>query len=156
MLYLPEMTDIAQDLARILEPACDRIAIAGSIRRRKHQPKDIELVAIPKFVPEGNALLWLLDTLLDQKVITIKSKCWGEKHRKFIYRDVKIDFFIADRNNWGYIYWLRTGPVPAPVTGTSSSCKSAIKNMHHGKQKVATSGPLVRKHTSLTKKRCLK
>lgn len=38
----------ANQLIRLLEPACEQIAVAGSIRREKPIIGDIELVAIPK------------------------------------------------------------------------------------------------------------
>lgn len=41
--------DAAVELCRELEPFCERIKIAGSIRRRKSSVKDIELVVAPRF-----------------------------------------------------------------------------------------------------------
>lgn len=38
----------AQRLVELMAPYCERIAIAGSIRRGKPEVKDIELVALPK------------------------------------------------------------------------------------------------------------
>ena len=40
--------EAALDLLVKLQPGCDRIEIAGSIRREKHSVKDIELVVLPK------------------------------------------------------------------------------------------------------------
>lgn len=39
---------IAERVKAELEPHCERIEIAGSIRRKKPEVKDIEIVAIPK------------------------------------------------------------------------------------------------------------
>jgi DNA polymerase/3'-5' exonuclease PolX len=44
---------IAERTRAALAPYCDRIEIAGSIRRRNPSVKDIELVAIPRQVPTG-------------------------------------------------------------------------------------------------------
>jgi len=44
---------IAEQCRKALAPYCERIEIAGSIRRGKPQVKDIELVAMPKMVPTG-------------------------------------------------------------------------------------------------------
>ena len=42
-----QMMAVAQNVAAWLHPNCERIEIAGSLRRRKPQSGDIELVAIP-------------------------------------------------------------------------------------------------------------
>lgn len=39
---------IAEALIEELRPYCERISIAGSIRRGKQEVKDIEIVAVPK------------------------------------------------------------------------------------------------------------
>jgi DNA polymerase/3'-5' exonuclease PolX len=41
---------IAEELVKILRPACSRVEIAGSIRREKSEVKDIELVAVTRWV----------------------------------------------------------------------------------------------------------
>lgn len=40
---------LAQELVRQLESVCERIEVAGSIRRKKVEVKDIELVVVPRF-----------------------------------------------------------------------------------------------------------
>lgn len=44
---------IAVDICYTLQPFCDRINIAGSIRREKWEVKDIEIICQPKRVPAG-------------------------------------------------------------------------------------------------------
>jgi len=41
--------EMAQALAKLLAPACEKIMVAGSIRRQKARPNDIELVAVPRW-----------------------------------------------------------------------------------------------------------
>jgi len=50
---LAEAERVAAALVADLEPYCARIATAGSVRRRKVQVGDIELVAIPRYEPAG-------------------------------------------------------------------------------------------------------
>lgn len=45
---LAEARRVAEGFARALEPSCDRIELAGSIRRCKETVGDIEMVCIPK------------------------------------------------------------------------------------------------------------
>ncbi len=47
-MKLDKALEIAERTKKLLAPYCERIEIAGSIRRKKPEVKDIELVAIPK------------------------------------------------------------------------------------------------------------
>ena len=40
---------VAEGLVKLLKPGCRRIEIAGSLRRKKKEVEDIELLCIPKF-----------------------------------------------------------------------------------------------------------
>ena len=44
---------LAEAALSALTPSCERISIAGSIRRRKPEVGDIEIVCIPKHIPAG-------------------------------------------------------------------------------------------------------
>lgn len=103
---------VAQTLYGRLLPFCERIEIAGSIRRRKAQIGDIELVAIPR----GNQLYQALDERLsDGRIRHAEPKRWGEKWRAFqmnipgIPWAVKVDVFIVTPETWGVLLMIRTG-----------------------------------------------
>jgi len=49
---LYEAEQIAQRVIAVLAPHCERIEIAGSIRRRKPEVGDIEIVASPKIITD--------------------------------------------------------------------------------------------------------
>lgn len=104
--------EIADEMAEILSDGCDRIEIGGSIRRGRADVKDAEIVCIPT----GKLLHELLDSMVAADDIE-KAKYgetgttrWGEDYRGFIYKGLKIEVFMTTPDNWGYIYWLRTGP----------------------------------------------
>ena len=106
--------EIATQVRNLLEPYCERIEIAGSIRRRIKNVKDIEIVAIPKPYETG---------LFESGIATIVNKwekCKGELPCKYTQRiipvicdddtfSIKLDLFFAERGNWGLIYAIRTG-----------------------------------------------
>lgn len=106
----------AEKLLVHLRPACERIAVAGSLRRGKSTIKDIELVVIPR----GRELWDLLDDRLLQGKIEKavyghkdgkpQYRWDGSKYRGFVWAGMKIEVFATTPDNWGYIYWLRTGP----------------------------------------------
>lgn len=41
--------DVARELVAALKPVCDRLVIAGSLRRRKTEVGDVEVLYIPRF-----------------------------------------------------------------------------------------------------------
>lgn len=107
-----EALAIADDLLTLLHPACERIAIAGSLRRKRPEVGDLEIVAIPKTEPitdlfgteVGRASL--VDDVLVNRVFTKN----GEKYKQFAYQDMTVDLFLATPETWGVIYTIRTGP----------------------------------------------
>jgi DNA polymerase/3'-5' exonuclease PolX len=109
-----EALQIASEFMGLVDGTCSKIAVAGSTRRGKAMVNDVEIVAMPN----GNALWDKLDSMVQKVVITkalygdsSPTPRWnGKKHRGMIYKNRRIEVFCADENNWGYIYWLRTGP----------------------------------------------
>lgn len=102
-----EAHKIAVEVKSMLAPHCERIEIAGSIRRKKPEVKDIEIVAIPKPYDTG---------LFENGIATIINgweKVKGELPCKYTQRilpsGIKLDIFFATPENWGLIYAIRTG-----------------------------------------------
>ncbi len=102
-----EALKIALQVKSVLEPHCDRIEIAGSIRRQKPYVKDIEIVAIPKPYETG------LFSSGIAPIINQWEKVKGELPCKYTQRilpeGIKLDLFFAKKENWGLIYAIRTG-----------------------------------------------
>ena len=106
-MELQKALNIAEKVKSLLAPHCERIEIAGSIRRKKPNVKDIEIVAIPKPFETG---------LFESGIATVVNK-WdkvkGELPCKYTQRilpyGIKLDLFFAERGNWGLIYAIRTG-----------------------------------------------
>ena len=108
-MELNQAYQIALSVMDQLRPYCDRIEIAGSIRRKKPFVKDIEIVAIPK--PYSTGLLTDGIALVVEKWQIVKGDM--QKHCKYTQRilpeGIKLDLFFADIDNWGYIFAIRTG-----------------------------------------------
>lgn len=73
-MELAQARKIAEELKARLERSCHRITIAGSIRRRKPFPGDIELLAIPKFVDGVDQLDHEVGYLVAQGVLDLQIK----------------------------------------------------------------------------------
>lgn len=136
-LAFKEAAEVAVDLLRLLEPGCDRIQVAGSLRRRRPQVHDIEIVAIPRVetetelglfaehadVVEHDRLAESLARLRADGTITARDvevhradgrveiqHRLGNAYQALVFRDMPIDLFLTDRDQWGCIFALRTGP----------------------------------------------
>lgn len=122
-MKLCEAHEEAEWLRQYLSASCTRIEIAGSIRRHKAEPNDIELVAIPDprwpvplfGEPELRSRLdyQLLDLTKTQYLEPIKG---GDKFKQFwVLKDgrrlIKLDLFIVTPPaQWGVLFLIRTGP----------------------------------------------
>ncbi len=97
-----------------LAPYCEKIEIAGSIRRKKAQVGDIEIVLIPKavvvdlFGRKNYDLGSLFSAVPDLDYEFIKG---GRKYRQYVHRGSRLhlDLFITTPNQWGLIFAIRTG-----------------------------------------------
>jgi DNA polymerase/3'-5' exonuclease PolX len=106
-MKLHQAKQIAERIKSELSPHCERIEIAGSIRRQKPEVKDIEIVCIPKPYDTG---------LFESGIATVINqwqKVKGELPCKYTQRilpdGIKVDIFFAEPGNWGLIYAIRTG-----------------------------------------------
>ena len=106
-MKLDAATAIANRIREALAPHCYRCEIAGSIRRKKPDVGDIEIVAIPK----------PYDTDLFESGIATVINRWPAvkgilpcKYTQRIHPEgIKVDFFFARPENWGLIFAIRTG-----------------------------------------------
>jgi DNA polymerase/3'-5' exonuclease PolX len=104
---------LAEDALNALAPYCDRICIAGSIRRQRPEVKDVELLAIPRMVSAGLFGDELEVDLDFCAVVRRWQKVKGEPTGKYTQRvlpgGMVLDLFIAKADNWGWQLALRTG-----------------------------------------------
>lgn len=106
---------LANKLFELLAPKSERLLIAGSIRRIKKNPKDIDFVCVPRLqdgppdlfgeCPLVNVARQWINAQNDYQV-----HMNGDRMMRFFVDGVKIDLFFADEMNTGYIAVLRTGP----------------------------------------------
>lgn len=113
----------ANEVVRLLMPACQEIVVCGSVRRRKPEVKDLEIVALPKRRDSppvfGDALGGLppLDALCTRLVTygelarNSRNPKDGAKYKTFVHPrgKIAIDLFIASPENFGNIVAIRTG-----------------------------------------------
>lgn len=105
----PKALKIAEQIKNELSPYCVKIEIAGSIRRKKSEIGDIEIVAIRR----SKDLIGLCETI--NRWPKVKGEPTG-KYTQRVYRfgegendSIIVDIFFATEKNWGYILLIRTG-----------------------------------------------
>jgi DNA polymerase/3'-5' exonuclease PolX len=106
MLYT-EALPIAEAAKALLAPHCHRIEIAGSIRRRKAEVKDIEIVAIPKPYDTGLFASGIATVVNQWEKVKGELPC--RYTQRILPEGIKLDLFFAYPHNWGLIYAIRTG-----------------------------------------------
>ncbi len=95
---------IAKEVHEKLHALCDRIEVAGSIRRRRADVKDIEILCIPK----AECILEFTNVIHEIGPIQLGTPL--RKYCKVLHPSgIKIDLFLARKDNWGLIYAIRTG-----------------------------------------------
>jgi len=98
-MKLLEAEQKAKEIVDLLSPFCEKIMIVGSIRRKKSEVKDIDLVAIPKNRME------LQDQILRLGVCTQS----GLKSMRVFHKETQVDIYFAMEETWGTLVLIRTG-----------------------------------------------
>ncbi len=117
--------EVARELCQALDGACIRLVVAGSLRRRKAEVGDVELLYIPRFeevrdglfdTKEQNCVDVKLDELLRRSVLAKREnslgiETWGEKNKLAIHprSGIPVDLFSANLLNWWNYLVCRTG-----------------------------------------------
>lgn len=98
-MRLAEAERIAKEIIAKLSPYCAQIQIAGSIRRRKPFPRDIDLVIVPSD-------RWNLDGEL---IKMGKYKMSGMKITRVEMDSIPLDIYFATEETWATLLLIRTG-----------------------------------------------
>lgn len=119
---LARARSIAENVAKVLRDGCDRLEIAGSIRRGVETVKDIELVAIPRGIPvdlfgaptPGRTKLdVIVDGLIEDELLAPREpRRMGERYKalRAVRTGIGIDLFLVrPPAQWGTIFAIRTG-----------------------------------------------
>lgn len=120
---LDKAMKVAEYILKLLQPHCDRIHLAGSIRRLRYKVSDIEIVCQPKKVFEQNGLFpengeWMIskdfsEALMVITDIVLKGKIGGRMMRirttSKICPGIVLDLFMPQPHDYFRIYAIRTG-----------------------------------------------
>jgi len=123
-MELKTALEIANKLVETLSPHCTLINIAGSCRREKSEVKDIEIVALPKYIqipsePPGlfDDIPPLMKTVISPQYVSeynkigrkIKGKPDGRYCQFELSEGINLDLFTPQENDYYRIFAMRTG-----------------------------------------------
>jgi DNA polymerase/3'-5' exonuclease PolX len=125
-MFRPDAVELAKAFIERIDDCCERLVVAGSLRRRLAMIGDIEVVAVPKretltsglfedMATEVDRLDARLAEMLDDGDVSKRLDRngvprWGPTLKFLTYRDARVDLFAPERDRFGWILMLRTGP----------------------------------------------
>jgi DNA polymerase (family 10) len=106
----PEAFEVANALRQRLEPHCERIMIAGSLRRQCEIVHDIDIVLQPlpsgELSPEHLMFRFNVDRIIGDGW---QWKRGGAKIVSGQYHGISVDLYLATREQWWTLVVIRTG-----------------------------------------------
>jgi DNA polymerase (family 10) len=113
-MKLEDTKAIADKFVSEIKEFCKRIEIVGSIRRKKLEVNDIDIILIPKFKEQ-----------LIQKIKKISNlEIQGKKLIRTEYSGMQVDIYFTNEETWGILLLIRTGSKEHNI----KLCQYAIKN----------------------------
>lgn len=119
----------ARDLLRYLKPFCARVKVCGSLRRKRPEVGDVEIVYISRTLPwpdpttlfaeeqpvavVDHALELLVRLhVIERRLNVHGSPAWGPLNKLARHRatGVPVDFFATEETRWANTVVCRTGP----------------------------------------------
>lgn len=124
MVKLKEMKALAQYVQGRISPYCSRTKIAGSIRRKKAEPKDIDIICVPT---DRGGVLKQMRTMDDGKIIRK-----GEKVISATVRGINTDVYFTDKKHFGAMLLFLTGPSGANIGLRVKAKRKGMKLNQYG------------------------
>jgi len=143
-----EALAVAEELQAMLAPACERIAIVGSVRRGRPFVHDAELLFIPRLSsrPDGlfdsrivDVCAEVCEKLLADGVLAKRPNInghftWGESNKLALHRQsgIPVDLFRTTSSNWWVSLVIRTGSKETNLRLTTGAQKRGASLMAYG------------------------
>lgn len=130
---------VARELVAGLRPHCEpeRLIVAGSLRRRKKEVGDVEILYVPKMLPVMDGLFdikhepatdipmvrWLGTGVLAMRENVNGSAIWGLKNKlaRHAASGIPVDFFATTEAAWFNYLVCRTGGMESNIRIASAA-----------------------------------
>ena len=131
-MELDEARELARQIVKEILPHCQRVEVAGSIRRRKSEINDVDLVLIPESLLKHRIVAGLQRTMNAE---VLKS---GDKVAQLIINGVNVDLYFAKKEDFIALLLFRTGSAQNNMKLASKARSMGLKFSHYGVFKGAT------------------
>ena len=115
-MELDRANAIAEEIMGLLDGSCERKEIAGSIRRRKPDVGDIEILCIPRFEGGADSLDRRVQGLMFRGILALRlnklgRKVYGPKNKLMVHvpSGIGVDIFSTTEECWPVSLVVRTG-----------------------------------------------
>ena len=125
-MKLKDAQKLSERIMEQIQPFCDRFAVAGSIRRKKSQVRDVDFVLIPK------PLLWPRIVTTLQRNMDAKVLKHGEKAAQLTINGINVDLYSATQDTWESLLLIRTGSAEHNIKLSMIARKKGMKLSHKG------------------------
>lgn len=99
-IALKRAQELACHILKSLEPSCERVEIAGSVRRRKPAINDIDIVLVPRD-------WWELNKVVSRLGQVERS---GQKLTRLVLNGgIRVDLYYATPETFATLFLIRTG-----------------------------------------------
>jgi DNA polymerase/3'-5' exonuclease PolX len=148
---------VAEKLAAELAPRCERIEIAGSLRRGKADVGDIEILYVPRIgqvhvpgelFPKSGSLAdelvedWLARGVLTKRFNINGSTAWGTLNKLAVHvgSGIRVDLFATTAERWFVSLVVRTGSKEMNMMLAGSALRRGMQLHMYGVLEVRATG----------------
>jgi DNA polymerase/3'-5' exonuclease PolX len=138
-MELEKAVEIAEEVRKSLEDVCNRIEIAGSIRRRKKDVGDAELLCIPRDRDITDSLDRRVQELMFKGILAYRlnklgHKVYGAKNKLMLHvaSGFGIDIFSTTEECWPVAMVVRTGGTETNLMIATAALQKGYKFHAYG------------------------
>lgn len=122
-MKLKDAEKLAYEFIKEISDFCKKIRVVGSIRRKKSEVRDIDLVLI---VSDYLSFTTKLRKISSKIIID------GEQVKRVIYRGAQFDLYFADHKNYEGLILIRTGSAAHNIKLSRMALSKGMKLSHRG------------------------
>jgi len=123
-MLLQQAEKLAEQFIHEITDYCEKIQIVGSIRRRKTECRDIDLVLLAK--PEE----WWNFTFKLKRISKIMVN--GKQVKRVLYKGEQFDLYFATPETWGALVLIRTGSAQHNIKLSKRALALGLHLKHSG------------------------
>jgi DNA polymerase (family 10) len=126
VLLMENLEEVLMEELKVLMPLSKKIRVVGSIRRKKPNPHDIDIVLIPNSETELIIIKLYANSFIKGNIGI------GDKHVSYNNKGIEVNIFFATEDNFGAMLLRRTGPAGYNIGLSCVAKKKGLKLNEYG------------------------